>query len=50
MEEVNLTFRSIRILAQRVIRFIKNLKLVAVDELHYYHGIFGRLVQICKSS
>ena len=23
-------------------RFLKNLKLVAVDELHYYHGMFGR--------
>ncbi|KAH9946253.1 P-loop containing nucleoside triphosphate hydrolase protein [Epithele typhae] len=23
-------------------RFLKNLKLVAVDELHYYHGTFGR--------
>ena len=22
--------------------FLKNLKLVAVDELHYYAGIFGR--------
>ena len=25
-------------------RFLKNLKLVAVDELHYYHGMFGRYV------
>ena len=25
-------------------RFLKNLKLVAVDELHYYTGIFGRWV------
>ena len=23
-------------------RFLKNLKIVAVDELHYYYGIFGR--------
>jgi DEAD/DEAH box helicase domain-containing protein len=23
-------------------RFLTNLKLVAVDELHYYHGLFGR--------
>jgi len=25
-------------------RFFKGLKLVAVDELHYYTGLFGRLV------
>jgi hypothetical protein len=25
-------------------RFFQNLKLVAVDELHYYTGLFGRLV------
>jgi hypothetical protein len=25
-------------------RFLKNLKLVAVDELHYYSGLFGRFV------
>jgi ATP-dependent helicase YprA (DUF1998 family) len=25
-------------------RFFKSLKLVAVDELHYYTGLFGRLV------
>lgn len=24
-------------------RFFKSLKLVAVDELHYYTGLFGRL-------
>jgi hypothetical protein len=23
-------------------RFLKHLKLVAVDELHYYSGVFGR--------
>ena len=28
------------------IRFLKNLKLVAVDELHYYHSIFGRSVHM----
>ncbi|PIL23843.1 hypothetical protein GSI_13594 [Ganoderma sinense ZZ0214-1] len=28
-------------------RFLKNLKLVAVDELHYYHSIFGSAT-ICK--
>ena len=28
-------------------RFLKNIKLVAVDELHYYSGTFGRLVFFC---
>lgn len=29
-------------MADTPLRFLKNLKLVAVDELHYYHGVFGR--------
>ncbi|KAL1947966.1 hypothetical protein VTO73DRAFT_13690 [Trametes versicolor] len=30
-------------------RFLKNLKIVAVDELHYYHGIFGsHVVQVMR--
>ena len=28
------------------VRFLKNLKLVAVDELHYYSGVFGTCVWI----
>lgn len=31
-------------------RFFKSLKLVAVDELHYYTGLFGRLVQTLNGS
>ena len=27
------------------VRFLKNLKLVAVDELHYYSGVFGTYVR-----
>lgn len=30
-------------------RFLKNIKLVAVDELHYYSGTFGRLVFLSLS-
>jgi DEAD/DEAH box helicase domain-containing protein len=30
------------------IRFLKNLKLVAVDELHYYSNIFGRYAKFLR--
>jgi hypothetical protein len=36
---LSLTFRFVTAFHNR---FLTNLKLVAVDELHYYHGLFGR--------
>lgn len=37
-----LTLLGLECLTSIHLRFLKNLKLVAVDELHYYFGIFGR--------
>lgn len=33
-----------KVLTSGSISFLKNLKLVAVDELHYYSNIYGRYV------
>jgi ATP-dependent helicase YprA (DUF1998 family) len=33
---------SIDTVIDYILSFIKNLKLVAVDELHYYSNLFGR--------
>lgn len=41
METVG-ALRRIRLIYLAADRFLKNLKLVAVDELHYYADLFGR--------